>query len=98
MALTMFPALQGTDGFTIIPSDTVNIVADANNIKTIPHVYVHNPSPGGQVKVLFAGSPTDVPQTIYLPQGAIFPTPVKRVFATSPVPPTGLIALFGGSK
>jgi hypothetical protein len=38
------------------------------------------------------------PITIYIAQGSIFPLPVKRVYATSPTPPAGLIGLFGGSK
>lgn len=98
--MALFPALQASDGFTITPSDTVDVVTDANNVEGVRFVYIHNPSPGGSVRVLFAGTKGAAPvaQTIYIEQGAVFPAAIRRVYATAPVPPANLVGLFGGNK
>jgi hypothetical protein len=86
----VFPGIQATDAFVIVPSDTVNIKDDANNTNDFPFVFIHNPTTGGLVKVLPAGQTgTEVPVSVYIPEGGSCPLAVKRVYATSPVPPTG---------
>ena len=65
---------------------------------------------GAELRFLSAGlltAPTNVsgdlagtvataatPITIYVEQGAVFPEPVSRVYATSPIPPTNLTGIF----
>lgn len=98
--MALFPALQASDGFVITPSDSADVASDANNVEGARFVFLHNPSPGGSVRVLFAGTKGDAPvaKTIYIEQGAVFPAAIRRVYATAPVPPSGLIGLFGGNK
>jgi hypothetical protein len=100
MALTpVFPAIQATHAFEISPSDTDDIELDAANIDEVKAVFIHNPAAGGEVKVLPAGmSPDDDPVTIYIAQGATFPMAVRRIYATSPTPPSGLIALYSKQR
>jgi hypothetical protein len=81
------------DAFAITPSDTVNIVGDAGNVQAYTHCYVMNVAAGATVRVIPAGSITDTPVTIYIPQGGVSPLAVKRVFNTTPTPPAGLIGL-----
>jgi hypothetical protein len=172
-------AFQPTDGFVIIPSDSVDIINDVNNVEGAPHVFLHNPAASATVRVMPAGhkgaqgftltgtsgtaninvngtnylatfntslsqTATDfvtthaaailvnhgvtvtkagtadlrfktattltitnatgnlagnalapVPLTVYIPQGTVFPLAVRRVYATTPTPPAGLMGLFG---
>lgn len=81
------------DAFAITPSDTLDIVSDAGNVQGYTHCYVMNVAAGATVRVIPAGSITDTPVTVYIPQGGILPLAVKRVFNTTPTPPAGLIAL-----
>jgi len=81
------------DAFAITPSDTVNIVSDAGNVQGYTHCYPMNVSAGATVRVIPAGSITDTPVTIFIPQGGISPLAVKRVFNTTPTPPAGLIGM-----
>jgi hypothetical protein len=41
---------------------------------------------------------TPVPITVYINQGDVCPIAVRRVYNTTPTPPTGLIGLFGGPE
>lgn len=179
---SLYPSPQGSDGFSITASDTLDVVEDVANFDRVESVYLHNPDAGGTVRVMPAGKrvPTgftltgtsgtanitvngvaylatfssslsttaanfvtthkkalkalglDVfnqsgtavlifkgaynpsianatgdlagtalaatPITIYMTQGATFPMPIKRVYATTPTPPTGLIGMYGGSR
>lgn len=79
---------QITDGFTIQPSDTLTVDADSNNVNGYRHVFIHNPSAGGTVRVKLVGGGIVTP---YIPQGATLPWAVIQVFNTTPTPPTGLI-------
>lgn len=82
------------DAFPITPSDTVNIVDDAGNTQDYPHCYVMNVAAGATVRVLPAGAPDDqTPVTIYIPQGGVSALAVKRVYATTPTAPAGLVGL-----
>lgn len=94
---SVFPSIQGSDAFALTPSNTQNIVLDSANYAAATIVFLHNPSTSGTAKVLPAGAPDDDTKavTVYLVQGGTFPLAVKRVYATSPVPPTGLIAISG---
>lgn len=95
MAAQTISAGQAQDAFIITPSDTVDIVADPNNLKLYKTVFVHNPSAGATVRVLPAdgGKDNNTPVTIYIAQGDVFPMAVRRVYNTSPTPPAGLIGL-----
>lgn len=81
------------DAFAITPSDTVNIVSDAGNVQGYTHCYPMNVAAGATVRVLPAGTITDTPVTIYIPQGGVSPLAVKRVYNTTPTPPAGLVGL-----
>lgn len=95
-AKSVYPSLQATNGFAITASDTVDIKSDAGNTEGVSAVYLHNVAAGATCRVLPAGQTgTVTPITIYLSQGQVFPLAVKRVYATSPVPPSGLIGLYG---
>lgn len=180
----LFPAPQGSDGFTITPSDTLDVKDDVANYERVESVFLHNPDTAGTVRVMPAGKKVPVgftftgtsgtanvtingtaylatfntslaqtvtdfitshaktlktlnidisqpsgsavliirgalvgsvsmanvsgnlagtvlsktPITIYLTQGAVFPLPVSRVYATTPTPPSGMIGLYGGSR
>lgn len=91
-------ALQATGAFTITPSDTQNVSADPGNPNPsqIRAIIIHNPSAGGAVRVLPAENST--PVTIYIPQGSESKIWVQRVYATSPIPPSGLVAYYGGTR
>lgn len=94
--MAVFPSLQATQAFVITPSDTVNIKDDTNNTEDYPFVFLHNIDTGATCRVLPAGQTgAEVPITIFLPQGATFPLAVRRVFLTSPAPPSGLIGMYG---
>lgn len=181
---SLYPSPQGSDGFPITPSDTLDIVEDVANYDRVESVYLHNPSTAGTIRVMPAGkrAPTgftltgtsgtanitvngvaylvtfssalattaanfvathkkalkalnlDVvnqsgtavlifkgathgnlsianatgdlsgtaltatPITIYMNQGDSFPMPIKRIYASTPTPPTGLIGMYGGSR
>jgi hypothetical protein len=183
MAQSLFPSLQGSEGFAITASDTLDIFNDPGNLTGVSHVFLHNRSAGGDVRVMPAGqrvppvitltgtagtanitikgiaylvtfntsltqtaidfvtvnaaalrkvdvtvvnitgavlrftgpagiltianatgdlsgtvATTATPITVYIPQGAVFPEAVSRVYLTSPAPPTNLVGLFGGSR
>ncbi len=88
--------LKLSDGFTITPSDTVNVVSDPNNVNLYGHVFLHNVAAGATVRVLPADAPdTQTPITIYIPQGGISDLAVKRIYNTTPTPPAGLVGLVG---
>lgn len=55
MSQALFPALQGSEGFDITPSDTLDVFSDPNNKVGVRHIYVHNRSAGGEVRVMPAG-------------------------------------------
>lgn len=82
------------DAFDITPSDTVDVVGDANNLKLYKAVYVHNIAAGATVRVLPAdgGKDNATPVTIYIPQGGTSSIAVRRVYNTTPTPPAGLVA------
>lgn len=90
MALQV-PSLQGSSMFTATPSDTLFVSSDPNNTNQFGYVYLHNTAAGATVRVLAVDD--SVAQTIYIPQGGIFPVMVKKIFATSPVAPAGLICI-----
>jgi hypothetical protein len=92
MALKQVQTLFYTDGFPITASDTVDVSGDANNTKGYTFVYLQNVAAGATCRVMTVDGTT---LTIYLPQGQIVPLAVKRVFATTPTPPAGLIGLVG---
>lgn len=96
----VYPAVQAVDGFPITPSDTVNVVADVGNTELVTHCFVHNVATGATVRVLPASAPDSDARalTIYIAQGGIFPMPVKRIYATTPTAPVGLVGLFGTSN
>lgn len=80
------------DAFPIAASDTANVSTYAGNTEGYPHCYIHNVAAGATVRVLPAGaSDSATPVTIYIPQGGISALAVKRVYATTPAPPAGLI-------
>lgn len=87
-----------TGAFPVTPSDTLNISSDAGNPNPsqIRAVILHNPSAGATVRVIPAEGIS--PITIFIPQGGESKILVRQVFATSPVPPAGLVAYFGGTK
>jgi hypothetical protein len=94
-----YPSLQGAHAFLVTPSDTVDIRSDAANVEGASSVYLHNIDTGATVRVLPAGEhgSSAVPVTIFLPQGVVFPLAVRRVYATTPTPPSGLVAIYGKS-
>jgi hypothetical protein len=183
MSQALFPSLQGSEGFAITASDTLPVFNDPNNKVGVRHVFVHNRSAGGEVRVMPAGqrippiitltgtsgtaniliknvnylvtfntslsqtaadfvtvnaaalrtagvtvvnitgaelrftgtagilaisnatgdlsgtvATAPTPITIYINQGDVFPEAISQIYATSPVPPTNLVGLFGGSK
>jgi hypothetical protein len=85
------PHGKAQDAFAITPSDTLNIVADAGNVQLYAHCFVHNVATGAPVRVLPADS--DVPVTIFIAQGATSDLAVKRVYASTPTAPVGLIGI-----
>lgn len=86
---SVFPALQATSAFAITPSDTVNIISDAGNTEGVSAVFLHCTGTSGTARVLPAGQTgTEVPITVYLTQGQTLPLFIKRLYATSPAPPT----------
>ena len=92
---SVFPALQASNAFVVQPSDTVNISGDSNNTEGVQHVFLHHTGVSGTVRVLPAGQTgTEVPQTVYLTQGQVLPLAVKRVFATGPSAPAGIVAFY----
>jgi hypothetical protein len=93
----VFPAEQFNHAFAVTPSDTVDIKDDENNVNNASHVFLHNVSAGATVRVLPAGNSTTA-VTIYIPQGGTSNLAVKRVFATTPTPPAGLIALYSTQR
>lgn len=182
MSHSLFPSLQASEGFNLTPSDTLDVFDDPRNKTGVRHVFVHNRSAGGEVRVMPAGqrippiitltgtsgtanirikgvdylvtfntslsqtaadfvtahsakltaagvtvsnitgaelrflnagvlsitnatgnlsgtiTSSATPITVYIAQGAVCPVAVSRVYATSPVPPTNLEGLFGGSR
>lgn len=95
----VFPALQAAFAFAITPSDTDDIKDDAANDDDVNSVFVHNPSAGGSVRVLPAGMSGDANAvTVYIPQGGTLPLAVRRVYNTTPTPPTGLIAFYSKQR
>lgn len=98
MAYKNFPNVQASKAFAITASDTVDVKDDAANLDDVPFVYLHNVAASCTCRVLPAGQPkssgSEVPVTIYLTQGQVFPMAVRRVFATTPTPPAGLLGLY----
>lgn len=181
---SLYPSPQGSDGFTITPSDTLDVVNDVANYDRVESVFLHNPGTAGTIRVMPAGKRAPIgftltgtsgtanitvngvaylatfsstlattaanfvtthqkalkalnldvfnqsgtvvlifkgvqaanisianvsgnlsgtvlsasPITIYMNQGDSFPMPIKRVYATTPTPPSGLIGMYGGSR
>ena len=97
-----FPAIQATHAFDVQPSDTVDVKDDSNNLDDAPFIFLHNPSAGATVRVLPAGSAAGTSDTnavtIYIAQGATFPLAVRRVYNTTPTPPSGLIGLYSKQR
>lgn len=52
---SLYPALQGSEGFALTPSDTLKIFNDPGNKIGVNHVFVHNRSAGGEIRVMPAG-------------------------------------------
>ena len=96
MAVKQFLELQAVKGFAITPSDTVDIKDDTANTEDVAFVYLHNVAASATCRVLPAGdkNAVPVPLTVYLTQGQVFPLAVRRVYATTPTPPAGLIGLY----
>lgn len=97
----MFPALQATHGYSITPSDTVDVKDDVANIDDAKFVFLHNPGTTTiDARVQPAGhKSSDTPITIQIPSGAVFPLAVRRVYATAPVVLTGeLIGLYSKQR
>jgi hypothetical protein len=93
----VFPGIQATNAFTIQPSDTVDIKDDSNNVDDVPAVFVHNPSTGGTVRVLPAGQGAN-PVTVYIAQGATLPLACRRIYNTTPTPPSSLVAFYSKQR
>lgn len=95
MAYKQFLTPQGTKGFLVTPSDTVDIKADAANFDDVAFIYPHAVSGSGAARVLLAGmAPTDTPVQIYLVQGITSPHACSRIFLTTPTPPTTITGIY----
>jgi hypothetical protein len=96
----VFPGIQAAFAFAVTPSDTVDVISDAANVDAVPAVFLHNPAAGGTVRVLPAGMNTTDhdPVTVYIAQGATLPLAVRRIYNTTPTPPTGLIAFYSKQR
>lgn len=98
----VFPAIQATHAYTLTASDTADVKDDTANLDDAPFVFLHNPSAGATVRVLPAGSPAGTADanavTIYIAQGATFPLACRRIYATTPAPPSGLIAMYSKQR
>jgi hypothetical protein len=53
--LPLYPAIQASEGFPVTPSDSLDIFNDPGNKIGVPHVFLHNRSAGGDVRVMPAG-------------------------------------------
>jgi hypothetical protein len=98
----VFPAIQATHAYLITSSDTLDVKDDAANPDDATSVFLHNPAAGATVRVLPAGLAPGAADanavTIYIAQGATFPLACRRVYATSPVPPSGLLGLYSKQR
>lgn len=94
----VFPALQGDDGWTIIPSDTENVIDDENNPEAYTFCFLHNPSTTDTVaaRVLPAAAPDDDDRAIDVSvgPGGTCPIAIKRLYATDPVVAEGDFTAF----
>ena len=95
-----FPSLDCA--FAVTASDTVDIKSDAGNVEGVAGVFLQNVAASATCRVLPAGqhpaNGTPVPVTIYLVQGVVHPLKVKRVYATTPTVPAGLIAMYSKAR
>lgn len=96
MPASVNPSLQATCAFAITPSDSADIKADVANTEQVGAVYLHCTGTSGTAKVMPAAGP-QVAVTIYLVQGQTNPLAVRRLYATSPTPPS-CIAYYGKSN
>lgn len=87
MAKKAIPSLQGTDAFTVSPSDSGDITTDLGNLQGYTSVYIHNYGSSGLVQVTPADadstSSTTYRVNVYIPQGTTLPLLVKKVWANS---------------
>lgn len=93
MAASVNPSLQATCAFAITPSDTTDVKVDVANTEAVGAVYLHCTGTSGTARVMPAAGP-QVAQTIYLVQGQTNPLAIRRLYATTPTPPT-CVAYYG---
>jgi hypothetical protein len=93
----VFPALQATHAFLVTASDTVDVKDDSANPDDASFVFLHNIAAGATVRVLPAGQGS-APVTVYIAQGQTLPLAVRRVYATTPAPPAGLLAFYSKGR
>jgi len=88
-------SLQGSDGFTVTPSNSGDITGDAGNVNLYGFVYLHNYGTSGNVQVTLADQPIASFVQIYIPQGGTVPALVKKVWSTGLGAGVTLTALVG---
>lgn len=93
MSASNYPSFSATCAFTITASDTTDVKSDTANTEQVGAVYLHCTGTSGTAKVMPASGP-QIAQTVYLIQGTTLPLAIRRLYATSPTPPT-CIAFYG---
>lgn len=83
MAKKAQSSLQGSDGFTITPSNTGDITGDAANINGYTFIYIHNYGTSGNVQVTLVDQDIASFVQVFVPQGGTLPVQVKKVWATA---------------